>query len=1479
MGTGIALPNFRRLRKVWNILRKSLLVLVLLVLALYLLLQTSWMQTYLTQYVSGIISEQLGAEVSVEHVNVDFFARVVLEGVKVEDQLGDTLAYFGALKARGFGQDKSSNTINLGKIELVKPVISVVKSEGDSVLNLQFIIDYLAPDQPRDSTKAPAIIVAKSIVISDARIRYADENRPPSPGSMNVNDIRVSELHLDAKDLFIQGDSVSAQINGLQGIESGGFALNQLQGQLNMNEELVVLNGAHLGFERSELHGRLAFKVQSLNDFGDFVNKVRMNHNIESSKLQLSDLGAFAPELAHLDRSITLNGKVKGKVKHLKGQNLHVVLDDNTWFKGDVDMDGLPNIQSTFIILKIDELTSNKSELDLIPIPPFDQNKTVRTPLNFAKLGQLNFSGEFVGFINDFSALGLLETDIGNVKSQISMREEGDEYTYVGELGTEAFDVGDFYNNPKIGELTADLEINGRGLKLKNINSKIDGVIHSFYFNRYVYQGITVDGSYRHQFFDGSLRVFDDNLFMDFAGKIDFQKKVPVFQFDADVHNIDLVELNFLEDELYSSLSAKISASGKGIKLKDVVGSVNLTDITYCTIGDECSLEYVTVHAKKVNGIREFDLASSIADGNITGTFQIDNLAASIATIIANVIPSIEPPDRKKHTPQAFDFEFVIKDFDVIQRFVIEDLDIAPNSRINMHVNERKDELELIVVSDTISYAGFEAQGITIDATQIDSAVYFTWLSDHTFVTETLDISNLAIDGRTENDTVYAAMVWDNTYDNHRGDLNGQFTVRGNENFDFLFTHATIGLMDRDWTFDNEALLEIDGQRIKIADLNLRHGSEFVKIHGMIANATRPRLNIDLNSFEFDNLNPFLAGTGMLLDGKISGRASVQNVYVEPLFTADLILEEIAVNEHYIGDICLESSWDDNNERLIVGGELEREFFKSLEFSGFVFPKAEEQFDIRTKLNSFDLAVLNAIIPLGISDITGAIDGEIHLGGTFDKPDLNGTLAFDEVKATVDYLNTRYELLDKAIVHPDMIALNGARIKDQEGNTGLVVGTILHDNFADWHFDMMVDLSVSSRFLCLNTNEDLNSLYYGKAYASGHLDVEGYANNLLFDINLESERGSYLAMPLGASQEVKFEDFVVFVNAEQEQQDDQIDLSGISLKFELDITEDVEFQLLFDEAVGDVMKGRGVGHISMDIDPLGNFNMYGLIEIIDGDYLFTLKNLINKSFVVQPGGTIAWYGNPLGADIDLSTVYKLEAPLHDLLGDHITGQYRNRVPVNLIMNLDGKLLNPEIKFDIELPSSDEITVSRVKSIISSDQEMNRQAFSLLVLRNFVSPHQIGTTGSGSIIAENSSEFISSQVSNWLSQISDDFDIGVNYRPGDEITNEQLAIALSTQLFNERLSLSGNFGVSHGTQANQNPSSLIGDLKVEYKITPDGKVRLVAYNESNAFDLITTDQATSKQGVGVLYQQEFDSFDEFVCEFKNLFRRDDETDCP
>jgi hypothetical protein len=303
---------------------------------------------------------------------------------------------------------------------------------------------------------------------------------------------------------------------------------------------------------------------------------------------------------------------------------------------------------------------------------------------------------------------------------------------------------------------------------------------------------------------------------------------------------------------------------------------------------------------------------------------------------------------------------------------------------------------------------------------------------------------------------------------------------------------------------------------------------------------------------------------------------------------------------------------------------------------------------------------------------------------------------------------------------------------------------------------------------------------------------------------------------------------------------------------------------------GDIIKGKGNGAIRMEVNTLGDFNMYGNYIIDEGDYLFSLRNVINKKFIIQEGSSIKFNGNPYDGIADINAIYKVRTDLSTLLkaeNSADSANYSKRIEVNCLLSMKDKILDPNLSFNIDLPNTDEDTKTQVQGAIPTQEDMNKQVFSLLIMNSFFPPqtNQLNSSYVSNGFSNTSTELLSNQLSNWLSQISKKFDIGVVYRPGTQMTTDELQVALGTQLFNDRLSIDGNFGTAGTSQGNaQKTSNMVGDVNLEYKLSKDGHFRLKGYNKSNAVDLLNSN-APYTQGVGIVYRREFDALNE-------LFRR-------
>lgn len=1442
-------------------------------MGLYFALQTPSFQSWLAHRVTSYLEGQLGTKVSIGKVDIDLWAHLIIEDLYIEDQHQDTLVFIPKLAVKGYTLDRKKGVFQIDELELNKPFINLKRYEQDTVMNLAFITDYINSFSSGDTTSAPMIIEVGNMKLNDARFNYTNEHRKPrGVFGFDWNYIQTSQLNIDIEAFSSIGDTIKANIKDLAGNDISGFKLEEFSsdfigigGDLHLNNSSIKTNDSHL-------IGDLAFLFEEESDLDNFEEQVEMNHNFDHTELQLGDLAYFVSDLEGVNKKIILTGNVKGTVDALKGKKVEIQFDENSFFKGDFDMDGLPNIDETFISLDIKELTSNKTELERIPLPPFTSSRKLETPANFAVLGQMKYSGNFTGFINDFVSFGVLSTAIGSVSSDMSFREipNQNDYEYSGNLGMAEFDLSKFYNDQTLGPLSANMEVSGSGLTLDKLDLEFDGEITALELNGYRYTNIQSAGHFRERFFEGDVFINDPNADVNFTGQINFREKKPILDFYADIQHIDMKAVHLLTQYEYSSLSGAIEVNSQGLDFANFVGDIRIYDLTYCAKSKDYYLENIKLSARR-EGELKINLESDVASLKVNGDFDLVELAPSIEEIISEIVPSYNPPERK-HKTQNFNLELVVHDFNPVSEVFLPELKIDPDTRLKLDVNEDSSLFELTLTSNEITYQGNTLYGAVADVSKPDSSLYLTLSSDNLKLVNGLEMVNMAIDARNEADTIYTAVVWGDETTTHSGDFNGKIRVRGYENIDFVMGRSNLMVNNQKWTLNRGAKISIDSTRYEIRNFSIFSGNQSLAVDGVVSQDDSDKLNVDINAFDLSFINPFVGGDPSF-HGIMSGNASVRDVYGDFIFVNDIAIIDLQLNDHKLGDLCLESAWDNPMRRLVLEGQLENKKIYPLSFKGFYkVDDADSPIDIQAHLEDLDLAFINEFMADGVLDIEGLVTGDISITGKPESPQLEGEAALKNAAIFVDYLNTKYFIEEEVGIYPDMFTFDHIRIRDQEGNPGFLTGQIMHQAFGEWNFDIIIDLE--SRMLTMNTNEQLNSLYYGKAYTTGYASIYGYDNQLEFDINLRTEEGTSLAMPMSSNEEVQFGSFIRFIQTDTLNLDDQpLDLSGIKMKFDLEITPDAQFEIIFDQAVGDVMSGRGKGHINMEINNLSTFNMFGTVEVERGQYLFTLKNMINKEFSVRPGGTISWFGDPFAADLNLKAVYKVSASLNDVLPDALN-QSGQRVPVDLVMNLTGKMMNPQVMFDIELPTVDEVTKSRVQSVISTDQERNRQAFALLVMRRFVSPPNINRESSiGNAFAENSSELLSSQISNWLSQISDDFNLGFNYRPGDEISNEEIALALSTQLFNERLLVNSNVGVSRGTSANQNPSNLIGDIRLEYKMTPDGKIRLVVYNESNDFRMITTQQSPYTQGVGVLYQEEFNTMNEFYCGFKNLFRKE------
>ena len=100
-----------------------------------------------------------------------------------------------------------------------------------------------------------------------------------------------------------------------------------------------------------------------------------------------------------------------------------------------------------------------------------------------------------------------------------------DAASYLGQLELINFRLEELIENEIVGIIETKLSIKGKGFKLKNLNSKIQGEFKLLEFNQYKYNNIDVLGVIENRVFNGQLKANDNNLKLDFSGLADFLVK------------------------------------------------------------------------------------------------------------------------------------------------------------------------------------------------------------------------------------------------------------------------------------------------------------------------------------------------------------------------------------------------------------------------------------------------------------------------------------------------------------------------------------------------------------------------------------------------------------------------------------------------------------------------------------------------------------------------------------------------------------------------------------------------------------------------------------------------------------------------------------------------------------------------------------------------------------------------------------------
>jgi hypothetical protein len=1060
-------------------------------------------------------------------------------------------------------------------------------------------------------------------------------------------------------------------------------------------------------------------------------------------------------------------------------------------------------------------------------------------------------------------------------------------------------------------------KVAGSGLSQNSADFRLNGQVHSLGIKGYTYKNINTNARFASERFDGLLEIDDPNLQVKINGTIDLREAKNIVNINASLDTAFLHNLNLSKDSIF--LRADFVADTKGLTLDSLSGTADFHNFKIIFNNESLALDSIRLNAYRDKDYRSISLQTSLADAEIKGVFYLSDLYDNIRTLskeiglnLRNNEPEIKDYYQKKTykpKPHQADINLTLKDVKPFVSLLGIDLHLSPNTTIKGKFTSGYTTIfQAYTGFDSLRYQGnlFLDSEVDFTASKIaDSTSVLAMasiVSDRQLIGPKLRTKNLLVEG-----------IWNNNLINFGldADQDGQSNyIRLKGKVEFLhdstvitMAPSSLQLLERNWSFMPDNYLSVKrGNNWNFHHLALTNVEQSLGVNGELSEDPSKILSVDIRNLDLSLLNVI---TTKKFTGIADAKVEMSDFYNAPSLQNDVNIKDLTVNEFLVGDVTGRNQWDTLQNKFNLNLYIDRIQQRTVNLVGVYDPLDKRSpLDIIANLENANIKILEPFLEDIFSDMGGTVSGQFNIAGALDAPRIQGEGTLSDAKIMINYLRTSYLVSGKIGLTPTSIYFKDIELTDSFKNKGKLNGAITHEVFS--RMTMNIDASFRN-FQVLNTSAKDNSLFYGQAYATGTVNLDGPISNLRITSEARTEKNTRVYIPVSGTSTSDQKEFINFTNFTDttyvkkytKSASEKINLTGITFDLNLDVTPDAYCEIIIDIKAGDIIRGRGNGDLKLQIDTKGEFNMLGPFEFTEGWYNFTLYDIINKEFKINKGSTITWLGDPYQGVLNIDASYNQLASLLPIILDvqiqeSPPSQLRRKYPVQVLLELDGPMLSPLFTFDIDakdLPKNIGSSNPKIRTVNLDleftafknkldEQELKRQVFSLIVLRRFSPPESFNTSGT---VVSSLSELLSNQLSYWMSQVDENLEIDVDIASMDQESFNTFQLRFSYTFMNGRLRVTGDgtFNNTSNQPTGSNPNSVAGDWTLDYKLTADGKLRVKMYSRTNVNPILYSvqNQTAMTTGASIIHTQSFNELRDLFTSSRKQNKKNEESKDP
>ena len=1415
------------MKKFKHICNGIIWTLIVLYLLLIVLMHLPSVQTFLGKEVAEALADKFGTKVEVGKVNLGFFNRIIIDDVMMYDQQGDSLIYASRLSAKIDYMAATQGKISVSSAQIFGLRANLYRQTAKSPANFQFVLDSLAS---KDTTQhKPLDLHIGSLIIRRGAIAYNQRDVAPRSGVFSPQHIRVSELSSHILLNHVTDNSIDLLLKKLSFKDESGFKLQSLHFKLQADRQKATLKEFRLLMPRSEL------VLDDLKATYRFEGKrfipesLHFEGGIQQSKITFADVASLVPALRHFDDAVFVSSRFSGTAKSISVPSLNLRTGS-----GSINLQarGSYSHASSHPAWNADIANLNLSPAG-VEFLAENLGSKVKIPKEIQRLGTIHLTGKAKGYEKVLSAKGNIETDAGNISLQAVKNDD----RIKASVDTRGVNLGRILDNRKLGTVVARIDAHG---SMKHIFAK--GNIARFDYGNYDFHNIEIDGDYDMKALRGTASIADPNVNLSVKG--DYHLGSRLYALDAAINHLRPTVLGMkMHDPSYSLNNISISANNKGKE-----GHLDV------------EAPFVSLYAR--------------------GQYDLTTIYGSIMRLVADKLPTI--PGISKHAAKGyndFTLQANITSAEVLQRMFGLPLSLSLPVHINGNISDAEKNVNLYINAPNFSWDGSAFHDANIELNTIGDSLRMEARISQGLPYEKAPVYRLRAAAADNNlsTLLYYANQSSKLPITGKIDARTQFFTSDNgaTGVHVSVNPSEIMLGEKKWLL-NPADIIYRKNELTVDMLNFSHDDQHIIINGKATPQATDSIVADLKDVDVAYILNLVNFHSVDFAGKASGKAVVKSIFQTPEAYANLDVKDFVFENGPLGTLHAKAAYDNQEGQINIDATAEDGPEHLTVINGYVSPK-RNYIDLGIEAHNTSLKFMENFCGSFLNNVEAWCKGKLNVVGDLKNINLVGDVVAHG-RMHMKQLGTDYTFNHlRAHAIPDDIQFEGDSIYDSHYNGkhshfALIRGGIHHKHLTRLSYDLDID---ANNFLGFDTHEFGDDTFYGTVFATGTVGIHGKSGETIIDIDATPEPHSIFVYNVASPDAISAGSFIHWNDAtpyiyrpyspdsdKNKKKDSSSNFSSdMRINFLVNTNPNLTLKLMMDDQTGDYITLNGNGVIRANYYNKGGLDMFGNYVVDHGQYKLTIQNIIKKDFDFQPGGTIAFGGDPYNAPLNLQAKYTVNGvPLSDLnIGRSFSS---NNIRVDCLMDITGTPGAPKVDFSMDLPTVNSDAKQMIYSVINSQEEMNQQVLYLLGIGRFYTQTKNNQTSedasqqSQTSLAMQSllSGTISQQINNVLSSFvnSSNWNFGANISTGNEgFNNAEYEGILSGRLLNNRLLFNGQFGYRDNANATQ---SFIGDFDLRYLIFPNGNLSIHVYNQTN--DRYFTRNSLNTQGVGLIMKKDF-----------------------